>query len=98
MVENGQEEETVSSFETKAQAYAKKIIANFQDFEFVRSCWSSPGLKSSVILCSTRVVSPIQSWKGWLPSSTIGYASRSKYQLPFSHSCVIIYSEGRRYT
>ncbi|KAL2124067.1 hypothetical protein VTJ04DRAFT_432 [Mycothermus thermophilus] len=32
--EKGKSEEEVKDFETKAQAYAKKIIANFKDYDF----------------------------------------------------------------
>lgn len=32
--ESGKSEEEVKEFETKAQGFAKKIIANFKDYEF----------------------------------------------------------------
>lgn len=32
--DTGKSEEEVKDFETKAQAFAKKIIANFKDWEF----------------------------------------------------------------
>jgi hypothetical protein len=32
--EKGKSEEEIKDFETKAQGYAKKIIANFKDFDF----------------------------------------------------------------
>ncbi|EME47225.1 hypothetical protein DOTSEDRAFT_122601, partial [Dothistroma septosporum NZE10] len=32
---NGASDDTVKEFETKASAYAKKIIANFKDYEFL---------------------------------------------------------------
>ena len=32
---NGASDETVKDFETKAAAYAKKIVANFKDYEFL---------------------------------------------------------------
>jgi tRNA A37 threonylcarbamoyladenosine synthetase subunit TsaC/SUA5/YrdC len=35
MKERGADEEKIKSFESNAQAYAKKIIANFKDYEFL---------------------------------------------------------------
>ncbi len=32
--EKGASEETIAEFEKGAQAYAKKIVANFKDFDF----------------------------------------------------------------
>lgn len=34
MVENGTDEATITDFEKKASAYAKKIISKFNDYEF----------------------------------------------------------------